>query len=73
MDNDMRQGVTIAGHEVLDMVDERRGERIDILGEIVAVEADLGRIKRGDALFRLAMLSAASRLILAVDELDRQP
>lgn len=70
---DLRQGVTIGGHEVLDLVDSRRGERIDIEFESRIVRDDLARIAVLDRLgWREAARAAAARLILIVDAIDRE-
>ncbi len=73
-ENDMRQGVTIGGHEVLDMVDARRGERIDIgrEGEAIAADVRALRLYIGNSHARDCARAAAARLILIVDEIDRR-
>lgn len=72
-ENDLRQGVTIAGHEVLDMVDARRGEEIDLHEEVRKVESALSSsYSMAWAQWRDHARAAAARLILIVDEIDRR-
>jgi hypothetical protein len=70
---DLRQGVTIGGHEVLDLVDERRGEEIEIMSEAALAENNLRGVRGGDLQSRrTAAIATAARLILIVDEIDRE-